>query len=76
MCKKMLIKILVGIADGEATASRIADGVGGIADGEALARSVLKKPVYILFVHFAHHFAGHHFAGKVMAGKVMSKVNK
>ena len=34
----------------EAVASWV---LGGIADGEALARSVLKKPVYILFVHFA-----------------------
>ena len=52
------------IADGEATASRIADGVGGAFSIAIDSRSRIlkqckdprgfsKKPVYILFVHFA-----------------------
>ena len=46
------------IADGEATASRIADGAGGafsmLLDTRGFSKKrTYKKPVYILFVHFA-----------------------
>ena len=56
---------LVGIADSEATASRLADGeatASRIADGVSSLCTSLFSLV--------------HFAGKVMAGKVMCKVNK
>ena len=65
----MLIKVLGGIGDGEATASRIGDGeatASRIADGEALARSLFTFCLFTLHITLPHHFAG----------KVMGKVNK